>query len=128
MRVDGHISTGRVGGATWRLRGRLPFRGRNRITGGVEIIKLAWIGTRTERPEPTMAFFRDVLDLRLDLELEGFWMLKLPDGSKVEVFDSDNADQPSLHDRCRRRIPCRRRFSGQRRSSVPPGSRYSWNR
>jgi catechol 2,3-dioxygenase-like lactoylglutathione lyase family enzyme len=52
----------------------------------VQIIKLAWVGTRTESPEPTVAFFRDLLGLRLDMTLPGFWMLKLPDGSKVEVF------------------------------------------
>jgi catechol 2,3-dioxygenase-like lactoylglutathione lyase family enzyme len=57
-----------------------------RLTLSMQIIKLAWLGTRTERAEPTVAFFRDVLGLRLDLELEGFWMLRLPDGSKVEVF------------------------------------------
>jgi catechol 2,3-dioxygenase-like lactoylglutathione lyase family enzyme len=53
---------------------------------GMQIIKLAWVGTRTDNAEATMAFFRDVLGLRLELEQPGFWMLKLPDGSKVEVF------------------------------------------
>jgi catechol 2,3-dioxygenase-like lactoylglutathione lyase family enzyme len=56
----------------------------------MQIIKLAWVGTRTEHPQSTVAFFRDVLGLRLDLEREGFWMLKLPDGSKVEVFGADS--------------------------------------
>ena len=27
----------------------------------MEIIKLAWVGTRTERAEPTVVFFRDLL-------------------------------------------------------------------
>jgi catechol 2,3-dioxygenase-like lactoylglutathione lyase family enzyme len=57
----------------------------------MRIIKLAWVGTRTDNPEPTVAFFQDVLGLRLELEQPGFWMLKLPDGSKVEVFGSDSA-------------------------------------
>jgi catechol 2,3-dioxygenase-like lactoylglutathione lyase family enzyme len=56
----------------------------------MRIIKLAWVGTRTGNPEPTVAFFRDVLGLRLELEHAGFWMLKLPDGGKVEVFGSDS--------------------------------------
>ena len=56
----------------------------------MEIIKLAWVGTRTQRPEPTVAFFRDLLGLRLALQLEDFWVLKLPDGSKVEVFGPDS--------------------------------------
>ncbi|HEX5906291.1 MAG TPA: DJ-1/PfpI family protein, partial [Propionibacteriaceae bacterium] len=34
-------------------------------------------------PQPTVAFFRDLLGLRLALQLEDFWVLKLPDGSKV---------------------------------------------
>jgi catechol 2,3-dioxygenase-like lactoylglutathione lyase family enzyme len=60
------------------------------LTLHMQIIKLAWLGTRTDRAAPTVAFFRDVLGLRLDLEREEFWMLRLPDGSKVEVFGSGN--------------------------------------
>src|ERR671910_2493534 len=56
----------------------------------MEIIKFAWVGTRTENAEPTVEFFRDVLGLRLETEREDFWMLKLPDGGKVEVFDSES--------------------------------------
>jgi catechol 2,3-dioxygenase-like lactoylglutathione lyase family enzyme len=56
----------------------------------MRIIKLAWVGTRTGNPEPTVAFFRDVLGLRLELEHAEFWMLKLPDGGKVEVFGPDS--------------------------------------
>ena len=56
----------------------------------MRIIKLAWAGTRTNNADPTVAFFRDVLGLRLELEQPGFWMLKLPDGSKVEVFGPDS--------------------------------------
>jgi catechol 2,3-dioxygenase-like lactoylglutathione lyase family enzyme len=55
----------------------------------MRIIKLAWVGTRTDNAEPTVAFFRDVLGLRLELEQPGFWKLRLPDESKVEVFGSD---------------------------------------
>jgi catechol 2,3-dioxygenase-like lactoylglutathione lyase family enzyme len=56
----------------------------------MQIIKLAWVGTRTERAARMVVFLRDVLGLRLNLELEGFWMLRLPDGSKVEVFGPDS--------------------------------------
>jgi catechol 2,3-dioxygenase-like lactoylglutathione lyase family enzyme len=56
----------------------------------MRIIKLAWVGTRTDNAEPTVAFFRDVLGLRLETAHEGFWMLMLPDGSKVEVFGPDS--------------------------------------
>jgi catechol 2,3-dioxygenase-like lactoylglutathione lyase family enzyme len=56
----------------------------------MRIIKLAWVGTRTDNAEPTVACFRDVLGLRLELEQPGFWMLQLPDGSTVEVFGPDS--------------------------------------
>jgi catechol 2,3-dioxygenase-like lactoylglutathione lyase family enzyme len=59
-------------------------------TSPVALIKLAWVGTRTGNAEPTVAFFRDVLGLRLELDRPGFWMLKLPDNSKVEVFGLDS--------------------------------------
>src|SRR5215218_4522749 len=53
---------------------------------GVKIIKLAWVGTRTENFQSTVDFFRKVLGLRSELDLPGFRVLKLPDGSKVEIF------------------------------------------
>ena len=46
----------------------------------LEIIKLAWVGTRTDDPEPTVWFFRDVMGLRLEAEHEGSWMVQLSDG------------------------------------------------
>lgn len=52
----------------------------------MEVIKLAWVGTRTENAESTVAFFRDVLGLRLEVNQPDFWKMKLPDGGKVEVF------------------------------------------
>ena len=54
--------------------------------GVMEILKLCWMGTRTDQAEPTVAFFRDVLGLRPEPLGEGFWMATLPDGGKVEVF------------------------------------------
>jgi catechol 2,3-dioxygenase-like lactoylglutathione lyase family enzyme len=52
----------------------------------MQVHKLAWVGTRTEAASQTVAFFRDVLGLREDHAEEDFWVLKLPDGAKVEVF------------------------------------------
>jgi catechol 2,3-dioxygenase-like lactoylglutathione lyase family enzyme len=57
-----------------------------RVHSGVDIIKLAWMGTRTEHDAATVAFFRDVLGLRPELFSPGFWVVKLPDGSKAEIF------------------------------------------
>jgi catechol 2,3-dioxygenase-like lactoylglutathione lyase family enzyme len=56
----------------------------------VQVTKLAWVGTRTQNAAATVDFFRDVLGLRLDLEAPGFWMMRLPDGSKTEVFGPES--------------------------------------
>jgi catechol 2,3-dioxygenase-like lactoylglutathione lyase family enzyme len=56
----------------------------------VKIIKLAWLGTRTENFQSTVDFFQEILGLRLQLDLPGFRVLKLPDGSKVEVFGPES--------------------------------------
>jgi catechol 2,3-dioxygenase-like lactoylglutathione lyase family enzyme len=56
----------------------------------MEVVKLAWVGTRTDNAGATVAFFRDVLGLSLEIDRPGFWMMKLPDGSKVEVFGPDS--------------------------------------
>jgi catechol 2,3-dioxygenase-like lactoylglutathione lyase family enzyme len=52
----------------------------------LEVHKLAWVGTRTDAAEATVRFFEDVLGLTGDRLEEDFWLLKLPDGSKVEIF------------------------------------------
>ena len=56
----------------------------------MDIIKLAWVGTRTANFQLTADFCRDILGLRPDLDLPGFRLLKLPDGSTVEVFGPDS--------------------------------------
>jgi catechol 2,3-dioxygenase-like lactoylglutathione lyase family enzyme len=56
----------------------------------VKIIKLAWLGTRTQNFQPTVDFFRDAMGLSPEMDLPGFQVLKLPDGSKVEVFGPDS--------------------------------------
>jgi catechol 2,3-dioxygenase-like lactoylglutathione lyase family enzyme len=54
---------------------------------------IAWVGTRTDDPEAMVDLLREVLGIPLDHGDGGMWALRLPDGSKVEVFgpDSDNA-------------------------------------
>jgi catechol 2,3-dioxygenase-like lactoylglutathione lyase family enzyme len=56
----------------------------------MEVIKLAWVGTRTDNDGATVSFFRDLLGLRLELDQPGFRVLMLPDGSKVEIFGPDS--------------------------------------
>jgi catechol 2,3-dioxygenase-like lactoylglutathione lyase family enzyme len=52
----------------------------------MKVLKLAWVGTRTDKAEATARFFQEVVGLRGGLLEPDFWLLKLPDGSKVEVF------------------------------------------
>ena len=52
----------------------------------MKVLKLAWLGTRTENAEATARFFRDVLGAGSDLVGADFWLMKLADGSKVEVL------------------------------------------
>jgi catechol 2,3-dioxygenase-like lactoylglutathione lyase family enzyme len=70
----------------------IMIRCRGRDRGGLAPKGRGWHGSAdgSDNAEPTVAFFRDVLGLRLELDRPGFWMLKLPDGSKVEVFRSDS--------------------------------------
>ncbi len=60
----------------------------------MNVLKLAWVGTRTERAEETAAFFGGTLGLRREPEVQDFWLFKLPDGSKVEVFGTDGPSNP----------------------------------
>jgi len=57
----------------------------------MDIIKLCWVGTRTDNAEPTVAFFGTVLGLRPEPLGEDFWVATLPDGGKVEIFGPDSA-------------------------------------
>ena len=57
----------------------------------MKVHKLAWVGTRTHDAEATAGFFRDALGLSADLLEPDFWLLRLPDGSKVEVFGPASA-------------------------------------
>ena len=52
----------------------------------MEIIKLGWLGIRTEQDRALAGFFSDVLGLPEVQHEEGFWVFRLPDGAKIEVF------------------------------------------
>ena len=47
---------------------------------------LVWLGTRTQRFEDTVRFFKDTLALHAEHEEEDFAVYKLPNGDAVEVF------------------------------------------
>jgi len=52
----------------------------------VKLLKIGWVGTRTERPEAMADFFGRVLGLRFSHSDQDMWVFQLPDGSKAEVF------------------------------------------
>ena len=58
----------------------------------MQVKRLAWLGTRTEKFDETTAFFRDVLGVPMVYEEPGFAMLQLPGADRdfVEVFAPDN--------------------------------------
>jgi catechol 2,3-dioxygenase-like lactoylglutathione lyase family enzyme len=56
----------------------------------VKVHGIVWAGTRTERFEETLSFFRDVLGVPLERVGPGFAWGKLPDTSQLEVFGPDH--------------------------------------
>ena len=57
----------------------------------MQVKRLVWLGTRTEKFDETAAFFRDALGIPMIYEEPGFAMLQLPGADRdfVEVFASD---------------------------------------
>ncbi len=52
-----------------------------------DLIKgLTWLGTRSDRYEAMLVFYRDTMGLELHLQEPDFAVFSLPDGSKVEIF------------------------------------------
>ena len=52
----------------------------------MHVLSLHWLGTRTERHDETVAFFRDVLGLPVSHAETDFTVLDMPGGATVEVF------------------------------------------
>ena len=65
----------------------------------MQIIKLAWVGTRTEHPQPTAAFFRDVLGFPSVNAGEGWLIFALPP-AELGIHPSDDKDQHELFLMC----------------------------
>jgi predicted enzyme related to lactoylglutathione lyase len=56
---------------------------------------VVWVGTRTDRFEETVTFFRDLLGVELERVRGDFAWSRMPDTSQLEVFgatDPDHAD------------------------------------
>ena len=58
----------------------------------MKVLKIGFVGTRTERPEAMSDFFEQVLGLRPTHSGDDMWAFELPDKSIAEVFGpSQNA-------------------------------------
>jgi hypothetical protein len=71
----------------------------------VNIIKLAWVGTRTTNDHATVAFFHDVLDLPVGLELPGFRMMKPAGRKQGGSVRPGHRYEPALHHRVSGGVP-----------------------
>jgi hypothetical protein len=56
----------------------------------MEIKGLVWVGTATERYEPTVAFFKDVMGLSVFHQSPALTVLRTSGGDWVEVFGPDH--------------------------------------
>jgi catechol 2,3-dioxygenase-like lactoylglutathione lyase family enzyme len=63
----------------------------------MNVLGLAWLGTRTERYEEMVGFLRDVLGADVDHEEPDFAVFKLPDGAKVEIFGPSSHYNPHFN-------------------------------
>lgn len=52
----------------------------------MQVLSLAWVGTRTFQHDATVAFFSDILGLRVHSAEPDFTVLDVPGGATVEVF------------------------------------------
>ena len=52
----------------------------------MQVLSLAWVGTRTAEHDATVAFFSHVLGLRVHSAEPDFTVLEVPGGATVEVF------------------------------------------
>jgi catechol 2,3-dioxygenase-like lactoylglutathione lyase family enzyme len=61
--------------------------------GTMDVLGLGFVGTRTAKAAELARFFQEVLRLEVDRAEPDFWVFKLPDGSKAEVFGADTPDK-----------------------------------
>jgi predicted enzyme related to lactoylglutathione lyase len=58
----------------------------------MRVIGVVWVGTRTDRFDETVAFFRDLLGVPMELLGPGFGWSRMPDSSQLEVFGTTDAE------------------------------------
>lgn len=55
----------------------------------ITVKSLAWLGTRTDKFDELVTFYRDVLGLESVADGQGYALFRLPGGDMVEVFAHD---------------------------------------
>lgn len=58
----------------------------------MQLTGLKWLGTRTDKFDATVSFYRDVMKLEVKEIEESFAWFVLPNGDGVEVFSVDEPD------------------------------------
>ena len=58
----------------------------------MKIQGVVWVGVRTERFDETLAFFRDVLGVPMEVKSPGFGWGRMPNTSLLELFDADDPE------------------------------------
>lgn len=58
----------------------------------MKVRKIAFVGTRTDRPEAMAEFFERVLGLRPEHSGDDMWAFRFPDGGIAEVFGPSRND------------------------------------
>ena len=58
----------------------------------MRVIGVVWVGTRTDRFEETVTFFRDVLGVPLDEVEADFAWSRMPNTSQLEIFGPRNTE------------------------------------
>ncbi len=58
----------------------------------MQVKGLVWLGLRTSKFEETVKFFNEILNLSIGKEVNGFALLRLPNGDKVEVFGGQDEE------------------------------------
>src|SRR5579859_1165649 len=60
----------------------------------MRVLRIGWLGTRTEAATETVEFFKRVLGLKLEKLGDDFWFGRLPEGGVVEVFGPASTYNP----------------------------------
>ncbi len=58
----------------------------------MNVLRLGWLGTRTEKFNELSRFYSEVLGLKAIIQEPGFHVFQLPNGDNVEIFGIDNTE------------------------------------